>query len=502
MFKKSLVCTNSKLIDLLLRTFIKKSENFNFNIKISIKSINLVYNLINSNLDHVDCLIESTLFRTTIINVLIYSKCEQIRQNLVNFFKRLSFLNESIRYRLTILVLKNTRVPIWTNSTKHMRSTARDLIIQSGDYFSLLSTLLENMNKKILAMDCDQELNAEKLLINQINWFQMFNLSSNLDQVLLKGHFRLTKAILTNCSTTIKDSYGPKLIDLLIKSFLFKPFFSSSDLILDEETLLVGYELLLELTKESKKNFSKIKSYVCQFNQESKLTEWNYSPLIKLKSSTQKYIGLRNGGSTCYMNAVLQQLFMIPGMCEYIQLIGSLSKGKHLLFELDNIFMHLKKSNQEFYSPDNFWKNFRMWRSADSINIREQHDAFDFFISLTDQIDEYLQKELKKEPIFKSIFEGTYSNQFICQDCDHSYDRQETFLALNLSVKTFSNLEQSMAQFVKDELLTGDNSYFCEKCNHKVNLFFNFIFKKIKLSILFFKNFSKFSNWGFFFEIF
>jgi ubiquitin carboxyl-terminal hydrolase 9/24 len=30
------------------------------------------------------------------------------------------------------------------------------------------------------------------------------------------------------------------------------------------------------------------------------------------------YVGLKNGGATCYMNSVLQQLFMQPGVAEYI----------------------------------------------------------------------------------------------------------------------------------------------------------------------------------------
>lgn len=35
-------------------------------------------------------------------------------------------------------------------------------------------------------------------------------------------------------------------------------------------------------------------------------------------------------------------------------------------------------------------------------------------------------------------------------------------MALNLTVKS-DNLEESLSQFVKGELLEGDNAYFCEK---------------------------------------
>ena len=54
----------------------------------------------------------------------------------------------------------------------------------------------------------------------------------------------------------------------------------------------------------------------------------------------------------------------------------------------------------------------------------------------------------------------------ICQDCPHRYEREQTFLALNLIVKSNSLLE-SLDQFVRGELLDGENAYFCEKCQEK-----------------------------------
>ena len=47
------------------------------------------------------------------------------------------------------------------------------------------------------------------------------------------------------------------------------------------------------------------------------------------------------------------------------------------------------------------------------------------------------------------------------------YEREEIFYALNVTVKN-ATLQDSLAQFVKGELLEGDNAYFCEKCGEKV----------------------------------
>ena len=51
------------------------------------------------------------------------------------------------------------------------------------------------------------------------------------------------------------------------------------------------------------------------------------------------------------------------------------------------------------------------------------------------------------------------------------YEREEPFLALNLTVTKCHDLQDSLDQFVKGELLEGDNAYYCEKCNQKVREF-------------------------------
>lgn len=51
---------------------------------------------------------------------------------------------------------------------------------------------------------------------------------------------------------------------------------------------------------------------------------------------------------------------------------------------------------------------------------------------------------------------------------NYRYEREEMFTALNLTVKN-ATLQDSLDQFVKGELLEGDNAYYCEKCGEKVS---------------------------------
>ena len=64
------------------------------------------------------------------------------------------------------------------------------------------------------------------------------------------------------------------------------------------------------------------------------------------------------------------------------------------------------------------------------------------------------------------MFGGAFLDQKICRGCDHTYDREESFLSLSLPVNS-RKLEESLKEFVKGDLLEGDNAYFCEKCGEK-----------------------------------
>lgn len=70
------------------------------------------------------------------------------------------------------------------------------------------------------------------------------------------------------------------------------------------------------------------------------------------------------------------------------------------------------------------------------------------------------------------MFGGAYLDQKICRDCEHTYDREESFLSVSLPVKS-RTLQESLKEHVKGEMLEGENAYLCEKCQEKVNLPFH-----------------------------
>lgn len=60
-----------------------------------------------------------------------------------------------------------------------------------------------------------------------------------------------------------------------------------------------------------------------------------------------------------------------------------------VFFQIQQVLGHLLESKLQYHEPERFWKVFKLW--GQTVNIREQQDAFDFFQALIDQIDEHLK---------------------------------------------------------------------------------------------------------------
>lgn len=55
---------------------------------------------------------------------------------------------------------------------------------------------------------------------------------------------------------------------------------------------------------------------------------------------------------------------------------------------------------------------------GEPVNLREQQDAVEFFMSLVESLDEAL-KSLGQEQLMAKTMGGTYSDQKICKGCPH-----------------------------------------------------------------------------------
>lgn len=164
--------------------------------------------------------------------------------------------------------------------------------------------------------------------------------------------------------------------------------------------------------------------------------------------------------------------------------------------QVQHMFASLLASDEEHYTPKGFWEAFKDY-DGQPVNLREHQDAFEFFNRLYDLLDERLKKQpaLPRAlpahrgqglvpgvgagageataqgavPTLTSIFGGVFSQQVICKTCPHRSEREEPFAAVSVDVMNKKGLEDSLAAFVRGDLLEADNAYFCEACGVKVD---------------------------------
>uniref|UniRef100_A0A8C2CH96 Ubiquitin carboxyl-terminal hydrolase 24 n=1 Tax=Cyprinus carpio TaxID=7962 RepID=A0A8C2CH96_CYPCA len=383
-------------------------------------------------------------------------------------------------------VVLTAQLPLWS-PTSIMRGVNQRMLSQCTEYFDLRCQLLDDLTTSEMEQ---LQIGPAAMLEDEISWLDNFEPTwtneletSEADNILLAGHLRLIKTLLSLCGSE-KEQFGPSLIQQLLDDFLFR----ASRIILNSDSSssttasihdfhpkcstvgsrLAAYEVLVMLADSSLTDLQLITKELLSMHHQSdpSLTkEFDYLPPVDSRS-VSGFVGLKNGGATCYMNAVFQQLYMQPGLPEAVLSIeDDIENPEESVFcQVQSLFGHLMESKLQYYIPENFWKIFKMWNKE--LYVREQQDAYEFFTSLVDQLDEHLKK-IGREQIFKNTFQGIFSDQKICKDCPHRYEREETFMALNLGVTSCQSLEISLDQFVRGEVLDGSNAYYCEKCKEK-----------------------------------
>lgn len=184
-------------------------------------------------------------------------------------------------------------------------------------------------------------------------------------------------------------------------------------------------------------------------------------------------IGIKNLGSTCYANSLLQQLFHNTAIRDFVLTlpVSLASQSTPLLVELKLLFSKLAYGNRNQADLTSFSKAFTGFDGF-PIDVKVQQDVNEFFNLLLDIIERELREGgLGVEDQVRKELGGLFSNEISSTEPDRPYQttNEEHFNTLSLDVKHVANLHEALDQFFKPEQFDADSKLFVEQYQTKIS---------------------------------
>ncbi|XP_027894283.1 ubiquitin carboxyl-terminal hydrolase 47-like isoform X2 [Xiphophorus couchianus] len=159
-----------------------------------------------------------------------------------------------------------------------------------------------------------------------------------------------------------------------------------------------------------------------------------------------KYYGLINQGATCYLNSILQVLFMTREFREAVKRCPK--ENGDINVQLNVLFEDLKRNTAE---------STKVTEKL-GIEVYEQQDA-----------GHYLEKILSLVSDEASqIFRGELIHRTICGECRSHTEDDVPFLFLSLPLMVSKNgnfsVDDGIQEFLKDAEFCGEDQLYCDHC--------------------------------------
>ena len=202
----------------------------------------------------------------------------------------------------------------------------------------------------------------------------------------------------------------------------------------------------------------------CKLSDSSKETYNSQSSMSSLKQTTKpgsnakllRPVGFINKGNTCYANSILQILSVIPTL--WNRLPSESNNTLSPMLRAISLSMTIKKNSRKPVDPPNFLWAFKPNLSnlrGVPFDFNTQQDVVEIFQVLLD--------ELKGVSLAASqLISNTQKITVSCNTCFCFSESEQNLDILTLPVS--ADIQASISQFLKPEILSSHNKWFCPSC--------------------------------------